>query len=114
MQGGVNQRQKDEGRRMKGGGESADSSSSFCLHPSTFDSVSLLAIETSTEYLSIAVTNGKDIVAHDCHAGQKHSELILPMIEHVLVEAGIQNKSIHAVAFGAGPGSFTGLRIACG
>ncbi|HVK54941.1 MAG TPA: tRNA (adenosine(37)-N6)-threonylcarbamoyltransferase complex dimerization subunit type 1 TsaB [Burkholderiales bacterium] len=74
----------------------------------------ILAIETSTEYLSIALTNGEVVVVRDCVAGQKHSELVLPMIEDVLAEAGVDRTSLHAIAFGVGPGSFTGLRIACG
>jgi tRNA threonylcarbamoyladenosine biosynthesis protein TsaB len=74
----------------------------------------ILAIETSTEYLSIALSNGESVIARDCVAGQKHSELVLPMIEDVLAAAGVDRASLHAIAFGAGPGSFTGLRIACG
>ena len=76
--------------------------------------MNILALETSTEYLSVALAGDADVVARDCLAGQKHSQLILPMVEAVLHEAGVSRLDIDAVAFGAGPGSFTGLRIACG
>lgn len=47
-------------------------------------------------------------------AKQRHSELLLPMIQQVLAEAGVELSQLQGIAFGAGPGSFTGLRIACG
>jgi len=46
--------------------------------------------------------------------GQKHSERVLPLVDAVLREAGLQLRDVDVFAFGAGPGSFTGLRIACG
>lgn len=47
-------------------------------------------------------------------AGQRHSELILPLLQEMLAEAGLTLTQLDGIAFGAGPGSFTGLRIACG
>ncbi len=50
----------------------------------------------------------------DVMAGQSHSQLILPQIHTLLNHAGLQLKDLHGIAFGAGPGSFTGVRIAAG
>ncbi len=66
------------------------------------------AIETSTEWCSVAVWADGEIAALERRAGNRHSELALPMLEGLLGKA-----KIDAVAFGAGPGAFTGLRIAC-
>jgi len=55
-----------------------------------------------------------ELVERSEAVGQKHSDRVLPLIEAVLREAGLQLRDIDAFAFGAGPGSFTGLRIACG
>src|SRR5512140_878287 len=76
--------------------------------------VNLVALETSTEYCSLAVTRGARVYARSFHAGQKHSELALPVLGELLQQAGLAMQAIEGVAYGAGPGSFTGLRIACG
>lgn len=47
-------------------------------------------------------------------AGQRHAELALPMLHDLLEKFRIKASDLEAIAFGAGPGSFTGLRIACG
>ena len=67
------------------------------------------AIETSTDWCSVAVWSDGEIAAAERRAGNRHSELALPMLEKLLGK-----NELHAVAFGAGPGAFTGLRIACG
>ena len=66
------------------------------------------AIETSTEWCSVAVWRDGEIAALERRAGHRHSEFALPMLESLL-----QGSKMDAVAFGAGPGAFTGLRIAC-
>ena len=74
----------------------------------------ILALDTSTEYLSLALLLDGQVLSRDVHAGQTHSQLILPMIGELLKEAGLSLRELDGIAFGAGPGSFTGLRIACG
>jgi tRNA threonylcarbamoyladenosine biosynthesis protein TsaB len=72
------------------------------------------AFETSTEWCSVAVWSDGGIAGVEERAGHAHSERVLPMLERLLAAAGISIAQLDAVAFGAGPGSFTGLRIACG
>ena len=76
--------------------------------------LNLLALDTSTEYCSVALLRDEELTYRDAHAVQRHSELILPMIEDLLVASGLELGQLDGIAFGAGPGSFTGLRIACG
>lgn len=73
----------------------------------------LISLETSTEFCSVAVLAHGCVVARSEHAGQAHSARVLPMLADALREAGVALADCHAVVFGAGPGSFTGLRIAC-
>jgi len=74
----------------------------------------VLAIDTATEVCSVAMLDGDrlteliEVVAH------RHSERVLPMVDAALGKAGLSLGDIDFFAFGAGPGSFTGLRIACG
>lgn len=74
----------------------------------------LLALDASTEFLSLAVLNGSEMYTHDQNAGQAASQLILPQIQSLLDKAGIALSGLDGIAFGAGPGSFTGVRVACG
>lgn len=77
-------------------------------------SVTVLAIDTATEVCSVAVLAGERLFERVEVVGQKHSERALPMVEAVLADAGLGLAEVDVFAFGAGPGSFTGLRIACG
>lgn len=74
----------------------------------------ILALDTSTEYLSLALWLDGRVFVRDIHAGQSHSQQILPLLRELLDDAGVELKQLNGIAFGAGPGSFTGLRIACG
>src|SRR4051794_4851566 len=76
--------------------------------------MNLLAIETSSEFCSVAAARGDAVFARHEPAGQRHGELVLPMIDAVLGEAGLALADLDGIAYGAGPGAFTGLRIACG
>ncbi len=76
--------------------------------------MNLLAIDTSTEVLSLAVQKGGECFTSDTVAGQTHSQQVLPLIRNLLSEAGLTLQDLHGIAYGEGPGSFTGLRIACG
>ncbi len=73
----------------------------------------ILALETSTEHCSCAVWHDGAVIESVAHAGQRHSSLLLPMVSTLLADAGMAVGQLDAIAFGAGPGSFTGVRIAC-
>ena len=74
----------------------------------------ILALETSTEYCSVALWQDGAIVERSELAGQKHSELLIAMVDDLLQATGYRLQALDGIAFGKGPGSFTGVRIACG
>jgi tRNA threonylcarbamoyladenosine biosynthesis protein TsaB len=74
----------------------------------------LLAVETSTELASVALLIDDRLLSREAAAVQTHSQSLLPMVQALLSEAGIRLADCDAIAFGAGPGSFTGVRTACG
>jgi len=74
----------------------------------------ILALETSTELGSCALWRDGELVERLCPAGQSHSETLLPLVRELLGEAGLKVAQLDAIAFGVGPGAFTGLRVACG
>ncbi|MBC7453590.1 MAG: tRNA (adenosine(37)-N6)-threonylcarbamoyltransferase complex dimerization subunit type 1 TsaB [Massilia sp.] len=74
----------------------------------------ILAIETSSELASCALLSGATLLARASSGVRTHSQAILPMVQDLLAEAGIGLRDCDAIAFGAGPGSFTGVRTACG
>ena len=74
----------------------------------------LLAIDTATEACSAALYLDGEIIQQYRVAPREHSHIILPMIEQLLVESGISVSNLDALAFGRGPGSFMGVRIAAG
>lgn len=74
----------------------------------------ILSLETSTETGSCALWHDGAVSERLCPAGQAHSETLLPMVRALLADAGINITQLDAIAFGVGPGAFTGLRVACG
>jgi len=74
----------------------------------------VLALDTSTEYCSVALWHDGAVLERSELAGQKHSELLIDMLDALLNEAGVKLAQVDGIAFGKGPGSFTGVRIACG
>lgn len=75
--------------------------------------MNLLAIDTSTELASVALLYNGRLASREQGAQRQHAQLLLPMIEELLTSAGIELKQLDGIVFGEGPGSFTGLRIAC-
>jgi tRNA threonylcarbamoyladenosine biosynthesis protein TsaB len=74
----------------------------------------MLALDSSTEWCSVAVGDGRRWYGRDEHVGQSHSERLLPLARTMLAEAELALSQLDGIAFGAGPGSFTGIRISCG
>jgi len=74
--------------------------------------VKLLGIETSSSTGSVALCVGDEVRAREIATPREQTERLLPLIDEVLAEAGIDLPALDGIAFGRGPGSFTGLRIA--
>src|SRR5512135_1749772 len=74
--------------------------------------MTILAIDTSTDYLSLAVTrDGKTAARFHRRSAMRHSSLLVPMIDKILKKAKVKLKAVDCFAISIGPGSFTGLRI---
>jgi len=76
--------------------------------------MNILALDTSTEYCSVALWQDGAVIERCELAGQKHSEILIGMLDALLKESGVRLAQLDGIAFGKGPGSFTGVRIACG
>ncbi|GAA6153723.1 tRNA (adenosine(37)-N6)-threonylcarbamoyltransferase complex dimerization subunit type 1 TsaB [Pseudoteredinibacter isoporae] len=79
----------------------------------------ILSLDTASDYCSVAIVDAqqqKNLAAPDIRelrrqAPRQHTQLLLPMVDELLQQEGVDRKELKAIAFGVGPGSFTGLRI---
>src|SRR3989338_9337574 len=74
----------------------------------------LLALDTATEACSVALLHEGRVLSHYDVIPRLHAQRVLPMIRDLLAEAGVALSAVDAIAFGQGPGAFTGVRIAVG
>ena len=79
---------------------------------STMEHPVILMMETSTEWCSVAISSGKNIIARRItETGKQHASLLAPFVDEALREAGMKASDCDAVAVSEGPGSYTGLRV---
>ncbi len=72
----------------------------------------ILALDTATEACSVSLGIDDRVIDRYVELGRGHAERVLPMVEEVLAEGGVTLRSLDAIAFGRGPGGFTGVRLA--
>ena len=74
--------------------------------------MNILALETATDACSVALLTANGVCEEHVVAPRRHTELLFAMIDRVLAQAGINRRALDLIAFGRGPGAFTGVRIA--
>ncbi|MFC0267751.1 tRNA (adenosine(37)-N6)-threonylcarbamoyltransferase complex dimerization subunit type 1 TsaB [Kushneria aurantia] len=74
----------------------------------------LLALDTSSDNCSVALWRDGEVIDRRAHVPRGHTHYLMPMIDEVLAHAGVAMAELDALAYGHGPGSFTGVRIAAG
>jgi tRNA threonylcarbamoyladenosine biosynthesis protein TsaB len=74
----------------------------------------ILAIDTATERCSVALRIDGEVLARSVDTARGHADSVLPMIQEILHEAGLPLGALDGIAYGRGPGAFTGVRIAVG
>jgi tRNA threonylcarbamoyladenosine biosynthesis protein TsaB len=72
----------------------------------------ILAIDTATEQCSVALMLGDRVIERVTQTARGHADLVLPMVESILQESGLRFEQLDGIAYGRGPGAFTGVRIA--
>lgn len=72
----------------------------------------LLALDTASAQCSVALCIDGELIVREVATARDHAQLILPMIDAVLAEGGVTLRQLQGIAFGRGPGSFTGVRVA--
>lgn len=76
--------------------------------------MNILAIDTATERCSVAISRNGTIAERSSDMPRGHADLVLPMIESLLAQEQLSLSEIDGIAYGRGPGAFTGVRIAIG
>jgi tRNA threonylcarbamoyladenosine biosynthesis protein TsaB len=75
--------------------------------------MNLLALDTSTDFASVALSHGEHLNSLEQSSVRQHAQQLLPMIQQLLDQAELSLSRLDGIVFDSGPGSFTGLRIAC-
>src|SRR5690625_7456644 len=81
--------------------------------------INILALESSTPVLGVSLMQvdaqgRQSFIQREFDGSSQHAEHLLPLVDEVLAQAQLSRQDLNTIAFGQGPGGFTGLRVACG